>query len=418
MKKAKTVKVDKLRRGYKQEVYLTPEQKALVEKHFELERQVFNWALGTSIAFYEMPLEEQVTWLAAHGLREKKVVEGKKLSLNRYDLQTLLLEFKKEQPELLEVHAQSLIIVLFVWERAMQAFFRRLKNGETAGFPHFKKYGTYTSMMRQCPLTASRETFIPNERTLWFSSKIGTLHTVAPENRAFRLPERHRNQRPIPPNAILKTMTISRENNRYYVSFSVIEGEPIDHIPEEGTEVEITFAPQDDDIFFTTSLGRAEMKPKFILRYEKEIGRIQRGWKRDQKLIEKEKIEVLKNLQPLDELKAEEIGKAFVEKTRARHKQYLWDINTKFRHIKNRRADYIGTLVAYYIRTFRKITITVPRFSEELSHSKTRLPPKREHNKILNDSSGYAFFMALKNKSQELGFKLEAILQEKEKKTS
>ncbi len=53
---------------------------------------------------------------------------------------------KKERPWFKGVYSQVLQDVLKRLDKAYQNFFRRIKNGETPGFPTFKKHGEWNSI--------------------------------------------------------------------------------------------------------------------------------------------------------------------------------------------------------------------------------------------------------------------------------
>ena len=55
----------------------------------------------------------------------------------------MIPEWKKSKPELKNVHSQVLQEIVKRVDLAFQAFFRRVKNGETPGYPRFKGYGRY-----------------------------------------------------------------------------------------------------------------------------------------------------------------------------------------------------------------------------------------------------------------------------------
>src|ERR1700730_671111 len=85
-------------------------------------------------------------WLYNHFLETRKTVyeqEGKTLTCyNQIDTLSLL---KNERTSLKHVHSQVLQNVAVRIDLAMKAFFRRLKAGETPGYPRFKGYGRYDS---------------------------------------------------------------------------------------------------------------------------------------------------------------------------------------------------------------------------------------------------------------------------------
>src|SRR5262252_9074149 len=56
-----------------------------------------------------------------------------------------LPDIKAVRPEYRDIHSQVLQDVLTRLDRAFQAFFRRVKNGETPGYPHFHSANRYDS---------------------------------------------------------------------------------------------------------------------------------------------------------------------------------------------------------------------------------------------------------------------------------
>ena len=66
-------------------------------------------------------------------------------SVGRYEQEAALTQWKKDHPELSEVHAHLLQNVAHRVDLAFRAFFRRVKAGETPGYPRLKGYGQYDS---------------------------------------------------------------------------------------------------------------------------------------------------------------------------------------------------------------------------------------------------------------------------------
>ncbi len=86
-------------------------------------------------------------WLYNHFLGERKAAwENDKKSLNYHAQALSLPNLKDERPSLALVHSQVLQNVAVRIDLAMKAFFRRVKAGETPGYPRFKSYGRYDSM--------------------------------------------------------------------------------------------------------------------------------------------------------------------------------------------------------------------------------------------------------------------------------
>jgi putative transposase len=84
---------------------------------------------------YNTALEQRRTWWG----------RGQGIGASYYQQKAELPELKAACPELVAVNAQVLQDVMLRVERTFQAFFRRVKNGETPGYPRFRGRGRYTS---------------------------------------------------------------------------------------------------------------------------------------------------------------------------------------------------------------------------------------------------------------------------------
>ena len=76
---------------------------------------------------YNAALEQRITaW------------QRRRVSLSRYEQETELKDIRAEFPEYEAIHSHVLQDVLARLDETSQAFFRRVKRGEKAGFPRFK----------------------------------------------------------------------------------------------------------------------------------------------------------------------------------------------------------------------------------------------------------------------------------------
>lgn len=92
------------------------------------------WTLDRCRELYNAALEERI-----------RAYKKAKASLNYVKQTYALKEIKQVRPEYKEVNAQVLENVLRRLDNAYKAFFRRVKNGEKAGFPRFKGKHRYDS---------------------------------------------------------------------------------------------------------------------------------------------------------------------------------------------------------------------------------------------------------------------------------
>lgn len=145
-------------------------------------------------------------WLYNKGLEIKnKAFKDEKRSISKYDMFNLLPELKVENPKLNSVYSQVCQNVFDRLDLAYKAFFRRVKSGETPGFPRFKGFDRYDS------ITYPQKGFrITNNGKLELS-KIGVIKMVY-----------HRSYE-----GILKTCTIRRSTTgKWWVSFTCDNIEP------------------------------------------------------------------------------------------------------------------------------------------------------------------------------------------------
>src|SRR4029078_8991209 len=90
---------------------------------------------------------EECRWLYNHLLAERRDAwEHRHESLRLYDPQATLPTLKATRAALADVHSQVLQNVAVRLDLAFQAFFRRVRAGETPGYPRFRGVGGYTSL--------------------------------------------------------------------------------------------------------------------------------------------------------------------------------------------------------------------------------------------------------------------------------
>ncbi len=110
-------------KSYKYKLKPTPEQARQLERTLMLCRHVYNAAIG----------ERREAWR----------LRG--VSVNYYQQKAELPDIKAAMPEYAEVNSQVLQDVVLRVDRAYQAFFRRVKSGEIAGYPRFRGRSRYHS---------------------------------------------------------------------------------------------------------------------------------------------------------------------------------------------------------------------------------------------------------------------------------
>src|SRR5690349_10996435 len=84
---------------------------------------------------------EECRWLYNHLLSErKKAWEENHLGITCFEQQATFSALKEFRPSLTKVHSQLLQNVAVRIDLAHKAFFRRVKAGETPGYPRFRGF--------------------------------------------------------------------------------------------------------------------------------------------------------------------------------------------------------------------------------------------------------------------------------------
>jgi putative transposase len=169
-----------------------------------------------------------------------------------------LPDIKDVRPEYRDIHSQVLQDVLTRLDRAFQAFFRRVKSGETPGYPRFQGANRYNSFTyKQFGNGATLD------NGFLVLSKIGRLAVLW--------------SRPI--EGTPKMVTISREADGWYVCISCADV-PTQPLPSTGQETGIDLGLE---AFATTSTGERVFHPGWYRRAERALKTAQRRVSRRKK---------------------------------------------------------------------------------------------------------------------------------------
>ena len=163
--------------------------------------------------------------------------------------QNVLPLWKQAHPELCQLYSQVLQDVVKRVDLAFAAFFRRVKNGETPGYPRFKGQGQYDS------LTYPQEGGFVLEEGAVRLSKIGVIKAVL--------------HRPLP--GVAKTCTIRVQAGKWFACLTCeVEQEPL---PASSEQVGIDVGLEH---FAATSDGEFVANPRFFRNDEKALAKAQR----------------------------------------------------------------------------------------------------------------------------------------------
>jgi putative transposase len=221
---------DRVRTTYQYKVMPTPQQEQALETVLPRCRTLYNCAL-----------EQRRTWWGRG--------QGKGATYNQQA--TELPDLKAACPEYAQVHSQLLQDVLRRVDTTYQAFFRRLANGNTSGYPRFQGSNRYHSFTY--PQYGTGAMLYGGVLSL---SKIG------------RIPVRvHRPLQGTP-----KTVTISKEADGWYVGISCAEV-PVEPLLQTGDETGIDVGL---NVFLITADGEAVDNPRHYRKAEKQLAKAQR----------------------------------------------------------------------------------------------------------------------------------------------
>jgi putative transposase len=217
------------RKTFKYKLKPTIEQERVLDHALMFCRQIYNAAIA----------ERREAWQKCG------------VSVSYYQQKAELPDIKTDMPEYAEVHSQVLQDVIQRVDRAFQAFFRRVKAGETPGYPRFHGRDRYNSLTYpQFRNGASLDNGLPS------LSKIGRIAV--------------RWSRPI--KGTPKTVTVSREADGWYVCFSC-DDVPTQPLAPTGQDTAIDLGLE---AFATLSNGTRIFHPGWYRKAERTLKTTQR----------------------------------------------------------------------------------------------------------------------------------------------
>ena len=221
--------METVRKAYKEKLRPTPVQERALDEVLWRCRRLYNVALE----------QRKTAWDRFH------------VSVKRYDQEAELAAIRVEFPEYAAIHSHVLQDVLARLDRAYQAFFRRLQAGEKPGYPRFQGRNRWHSFTFKEYGNGAR---LDNGHLIL--SKIG------------RIPVHW--SRPI--EGTIKTVTLSKEADGWYVSFSCVNI-LVQPLPVTDRETGIDVGLK---VFLITAEGDVVDNPRHYRRAERELKKAQR----------------------------------------------------------------------------------------------------------------------------------------------
>lgn len=222
-----------MKRTFKYRIYPTKAQALIFDRWIKICRELYNAAI-----------------------EERREAWKQKVSISFKIQSAELPEIKKLRPDVETLNAQVLQNVLHRVDLAYQAFFRRIKNHETPGYPRFKGHDRYNSFT--FPQSQSNAFSVTGKRL--HLSKIGDIKIKT-----------HR-----PAEGVPKTCTIKREANQWYAFFSC-DGVSARVYPPAEPEVGIDVGLV---TFATLSTGEKIDNPRWYRKTEEQLKAAQRALSR------------------------------------------------------------------------------------------------------------------------------------------
>ena len=232
--------------AHKFRVYPTRKQRECLQQTLDACRILYNAALQERKDAYDFHVRQHPGYYDA----ETRKARSRELQMNYYSQANQLPEIKDIREEYNEIHSQVLQDVLRRVQKAFDAFFRRVKNGEEPGYPRFQGKGRYDSF------TYPQAGFSLTHDSRVCLSKIGSIKVKM--HRAIK--------------GTIKTCTIKREGDVWYVVFACDgEAEPMqENLQAVGIDLGLVH-------FATLSTGETIENPRYLRHAEKKLERLQQA---------------------------------------------------------------------------------------------------------------------------------------------
>jgi putative transposase len=325
-------------KAYKYRIYPTESQETNIENMFSMCRYLYNWSLKERIDAWEQE-ERNITYT---------------------EQQNKLPAMKKERPWFTSVYSQVLQDTLRRLDRAYQHFFRKAKDStiKEKGFPKYKKKGQWNSITYP-----DADAFQILENGIIKVSKIGEIKVVF--------------HRQVPENAKLKTLTITKEGDKWFACFSFeikVHKKELKQDLSKSVGIDLGLI----DFYYASDGDRAEV-PKFFRKKQKQLEKLQRRLSKAEKRSKKY-YKILKSLR----------------KTHYRIKCQRWD----FLHKKaNHLLEKFDLIVHEKLNIRGMIRRPKPKQDENGKYLPNNASAKAGLNKSIADVGWYKFTEILKYKA-------------------
>ncbi|MBF2016408.1 MAG: IS200/IS605 family element transposase accessory protein TnpB [Rivularia sp. T60_A2020_040] len=257
-----------MRTSYQYRLKPSEEQREIIDGTLEKLRYQYNYQLSQRFDWYERnrcSIDRCPLVCHLPELSDKP---------NRFSQQASLKQLKIDRPWYKEIHSQVLQEVPKKVEIAFDRWLKGDSNGKKSGRPRFKAVGQYKTFTYP---QFKQHHFVNNKITL---SKIGDVKVIV--------------HRPIPEGFVIKTVSVTKKANGYYVTLSLDNKEVPTIKPDFNVDniVGIDLGLID---FFVTSDNERISAPKYLRKAERKLKSAQRKVSRRKKGSNRRK-KAIKNL--------------------------------------------------------------------------------------------------------------------------
>ncbi|WP_425244428.1 RNA-guided endonuclease InsQ/TnpB family protein [Thermostichus vulcanus] len=247
-----------MRTAYQYRLRLTPQQQATIDEWIELCRRQYNYRLAERFHWYEQNrCDINACPLVCHlpELKDRPDFYSQKRDLRHS--KTLFPEYK-------DLPSHTLQDVIARVEKAFERWLSGDRNGKRSGKPRFKGQGRYRSITFPDPVKPEHI----NGRFIQLP-KIGKLKMIL--------------HRPIPDGFKIKTATILRKVDGYYITLS-LQDDAVPVLTADAPNLKNTIGiDMGLKAFWVDDSGKEEPIPQYYRQAEKKLKRLQRSLSRKKK---------------------------------------------------------------------------------------------------------------------------------------
>ena len=242
-------------KAYTYRLYPNKKQAEKLQWTLDRARELYNAAIQERRDAYEISVKRHPNY--HDQAMRRQLTQEHALTYNQQATQ--LPEIKEIRLEYHDIHSQVLQDVLRRVDKAYKAFFRRITEGKTPGYPRFQGYGRYDSFtfpQSGFSLTADRRVYL---------SKIGTIKVKFPTGKKACLLA-----------GKMKTCTINREGQHWYIVFVCeVEQEVVYHPSKEAVGIDLGLLH-----FATLSDASTIENPRHVRQAENKLKKLQEAFSR------------------------------------------------------------------------------------------------------------------------------------------